>query len=143
MTIHPQSHLSLGQSLLYIAVVAMQGDPAVPVGRTGQESPGELALKLIRCIEPAFGLAQHVKRNGRLKLLLKQPLMRGGVLEFDKALVGLLELQRCLRQSALVVIDAPLDIAMGLQEVHVTVALGAHNGLVVNTQAVTDRFKLT
>jgi len=44
--------------------------------------------------------------------------MRRGVVELEKALMRLLELQWCTRQGKLVVIQAPLDVAMGLDQVH-------------------------
>jgi hypothetical protein len=46
-------------------------------------------------IEAAFGLAQDRPRDGWLKLLLQQPLMRGRVVELKEPPVGLLKRDRC------------------------------------------------
>src|SRR5437667_6628628 len=40
------------------------------------------------------------------------------------------------------VIQASLNIEMGLHQIHITFALGTDNGLMVNLQACTDRFEL-
>jgi len=63
---------------------------------------------------------------------VEQTLMGGGVVELEKVLVGLLELQRCACQRELVIIQAPLNIEMTLHEIHVAFALGTGNRLMVH-----------
>src|SRR5215471_19324486 len=79
--------------------------------------------------------------NRRSKLLFEQALMGGGVVKLQKVLMSLLELQRCLRQGKLIVIQAPLDIKMCLHEVLIAFALRADNRLMLNLQPFTDRLE--
>jgi hypothetical protein len=54
----------------------------------------KLPDQLVGRIEAAFGLAQDLQRDRGLKLLLQQPLMRGGVVCGHEGLVDLLEFHR-------------------------------------------------
>ena len=60
--------------------------------------------------------------------------MGGGVVEGEKPLMRLVKLTRGPGQGQRVVIQAALNIKMGLHQVHVALALGTDNGLVVNVQ---------
>ena len=67
--------------------------------------------------------------------------MRRAIVESDERLMGLCQLGRCVAERKLVVVQASLNVEMRLHQIHVTFALGADNGLVVNLQAPTDRFE--
>lgn len=70
----------------------MQCHAAIAIGGTRKQGTRELAFEFLGAVEAAFGLAQDVQGDGRFKLLLKQSQMRRRVVEFEKALVGLLKL---------------------------------------------------
>jgi len=42
LPVHPQEYLGLGEALLNIEVIAMQGHTAIPIGRAREEGMGEL-----------------------------------------------------------------------------------------------------
>ena len=90
----------------------------------------------------ALRLGKDRNRNGWVKPLVEEALMRRGVVEPDERLVGLFQLGRCVAQRKLVVVQASLNVEMRLHQIHVTLALGAENGLVVNFQTRTDHFEL-
>jgi hypothetical protein len=75
---------------------------------------GKLAAEFFGALEPPFGLPKHRQRDRRVKVVLPQALMGGGIVEFHKRLVCLLELYGRGRQGELVVIKPPLDVEMGL-----------------------------
>ena len=76
------------------------------------------------------------------ELLFEQALMRGGIVELDKVLVSPLEFPWRPRRGKLIVIQPSLDVKMGLHQIHIAFALRTDNGLVINLQACTDRFKI-
>jgi hypothetical protein len=110
----------------------MQGDAAIAIGGARPEGVGKLARQFVGGIEAAFGLPEDIEGNRRWPLLFEQALMRRGVVEFEKALRRLLELEGRACERKLVVIHAPLDVKVGLDQVHIALALGAHDGDVVN-----------
>jgi hypothetical protein len=114
LAVHPQQHLLLRQSLVYIEMTTMQSDAAIAIGDAWKEGASELALELLGRIQTPFGLPQHMQGNRRSKLLFEQALMGGGVVKLQKVLMNLLELQRCLRQGKLIVKQAPLDVKVCL-----------------------------
>src|SRR5712664_763485 len=122
-------------------MIPVQRDAAIAIGGAREEGASERALELLGGIQTPFGLSQHLQGDGGSKPLLEQALVGGGVVELQKVLMGLLELQQRLRQGKLIVIQAPLDVEMCLHQVHVALALGAHNRVVVNAQTRTDPFK--
>ena len=79
--------------------------------------------------------------DGGHKPFLKQALVGGGVVEREKPLMRLVKLAWGPGQGQLVVIQAALNITMSLHQVHVALALGTHNGLMVNAKPSTDAFK--
>jgi hypothetical protein len=89
------------EPLFHIEMVAMQGDTAIAIGGAGEKGPGERAFEFVGRIQSALGLASHLKRDGWLKLLVEQALMRRRVVELEKVLGGLFKLQRRSRQRKL------------------------------------------
>jgi hypothetical protein len=82
-----------------------------------------------------------VQGDGGRKAFLKQALVGSGVVEREKPLMRLVKLRWGPGQGQLVVIQASLNIKMSLHQVHVALALGTHNGLMVNAKPRTDTFK--
>ena len=106
-----------------------------------EEGVGKLLLELLRGNQPPLALSQDVQGDRGGKLLLEQALVGGGVVEDEKPLMRFFELLRGPGQGQLVVIQAPLNIKVRLHQVHIALALGTHNGVVVNAQPGTDAFK--
>src|SRR4029450_10502395 len=75
------------------------------------------------------------------KPLLEEALMSRSVVEREKPLMRLSKLTRGPGQGQLVVIQSALDVEMGFHQVHVALALGTDNGLVINIQPGTDALK--
>ena len=68
--------------------------------------------------------------------------MGGRVIELQKRLMRLLELHRRGAQRKLIIIQAPLHIEVRFHPMQIALPFGTLNGLVVNLQAGTHRFKL-
>jgi hypothetical protein len=142
MALEPEQHRGLGQPLLPLEMLPMQGDTAITLGRTGTEDGWKRACQVVGRLPPAFGLASPLQGEGWRKRLVEHALRRRGVGELADILVGLLELQRRARQGAWVSIHPPLNIAMALHEMQSAFALGTGHGVVVTAQAWTDRVDL-
>jgi hypothetical protein len=68
--------------------------------------------------------------------------MGGSVIRLDEGPVSLLELRRGAGEGELIVVEAPLNVKMGLHEVLIALAFGALDRLVLNLQPRTDRFEV-
>ena len=89
LSVHPEQHLRLGQTLFDIEVVALQGDTAITIRRPWEHGMGEPACQFVGAVWSAFRLCQDMDRTRGLTSLLQQPLMGGGVLRLDKGLMDL------------------------------------------------------
>jgi hypothetical protein len=120
----------------------MQGHAAIAVGHARKERSRKLLRQPIWAQDAALRFGKDRDRNGWVKPLVEEALMRRDVVEPDERLMGLFQLGRCVAQRKLVVVQASLNVEMRLHQIHVTFALGTDNGLMVNLQARTDRFEL-
>jgi len=109
--------------------------------RTGKEGRRKLTRPLLGCVEPAFGLPEHLAWHWRLTRLLQQPRRRRRVGEVHTRLGGRLALQGGGAQRALLVIEAPLHSQRGLQPMARACPWGTLPGLGLDRQAGADRFK--
>src|SRR6266487_5440865 len=64
------------------------------------------------------------------------------VIRLDERLMALLELRRRAGEGELIVVEAPLDVEMGLHEVLIALALSALNRLMLNLQSAADGLKV-
>jgi hypothetical protein len=112
----------------------MQGDTAVGIGRARKELVRKVAVQLLSAMEATLGLAQDLQWNRRVKPVVEESLMGGGVIGLHKVLMRLLERCGGASQGELVVIQSSLDIKMGLHEVLIALALSAFNRLMVDLQ---------
>src|SRR5882724_10140414 len=103
----------------------MQGDTAISIGCVREEVVREVAVQLLSAIEATFGLAQDLPWNRRVKPVVQESLMGGRVIEGHEGLVRLLERRRGCGQGELVIVEATLDVEMGLHEILIALALGA------------------
>src|SRR5262245_66330057 len=85
-------------------MVTMQGDTAIAIRGPRKERPRKLPVELFGTVRPPFGLSEYHQRNRGVKLVLEEALMGCGVVEVNKRLVGLLELQRRGRQRTLMIV---------------------------------------
>src|SRR5262245_5039413 len=69
----------------------LQGDTAIGISRTRKEVMREVTVQLLNGIDAPCRLAQDFQRDGRVKLVVEQSLMRGGVIRHDEGLVSLLK----------------------------------------------------
>src|SRR5438034_5876675 len=99
----------------------------------------ELALQLVRRTPAALRFAQYHERNRGRKVLFQQALMGGRVRSLDEDLVQLFPCGGAGGQRKLVVKYTALDIEGRLHQVHIALAVGTSNDLVVDIQAVTNR----
>src|SRR6266487_6643043 len=110
LAVHPQQHLLLRQPLVYREMITVQGDAAIAMGDAWKEGARALARALLGRRQTSCGLPQHMQGNRRSQRLFEQALLGRGVVKLPKVLMGLLELQRRLRQGKLIVRHAPLDM---------------------------------
>jgi hypothetical protein len=111
---HPEQYSRVGRALFQIKVVTVQGDTAVSVRGPQEQTLRERAGQLIWGVDAAFRLPEDLRRNRRPPPILQEPLMRRGVVRADKGLMGLLECDRGAGEGELIVVEAPLDVEVGL-----------------------------
>src|SRR4029450_13943081 len=104
LTIDPQQYLGLGQALLHIEVIAMQGHAAIPVRRAGKERMRKLADQLLLAVRTPLGFSQNRARNGWVKAVFEQSLVGSRIVRLDEGLMGLFQLDGALAQGKLVVV---------------------------------------
>jgi hypothetical protein len=111
---HPQQHLRLGETFLDIEVVAMQGDTSMAIRRPWEKGMREAAGELLRGIDAALGGPEDLEGNRGEALVVEEPLMRRRVIDVDEGLMTSLELQGGAGQRELIIVEAPLDVEVGL-----------------------------
>jgi hypothetical protein len=111
---HPEQHSRVGKARFQVKVVTVQGDTAVSVRGPREQALRERAGQLIWGVDAAFRLPQDLNRNRRPPPILQEPLMRRGVVGLDERLMALLELRRRAGEGELIVVEAPLDVKVGL-----------------------------
>ena len=88
LAVHPQQHLLLRQPLVYREMITVQGDAAIAMGDAWKEGARALARALLGRRQTSCGLPQHIQGNRGGEVLFEQPLVGGGVIELQKALMG-------------------------------------------------------
>jgi hypothetical protein len=91
-----------------------QGDTAVGMGRARKEIVRNVAVQLLSALDAPCGLAQDLQGNRRVKPVVESSLMGGGGVGGHEGVVRLLERRGGGGQGELVIIEAPLDVEMGV-----------------------------
>ena len=142
LIIDPQPYPGLRQPSFHIEVIAVQGDTAISIGRPWKQGVGKVQRQLVFAVHAPPGLPERLERDRRIEAIFKQTLMRRGVIEVEKRLVGLFEFRRRLGQGELIIVQPTLHVEMRFHPVEVTLALGADNRVMRDAQATADRLKL-
>src|SRR4029453_19668286 len=74
-------------------------------------------------IGSAFRTPQHVPRDGGEPLITEEPLMCGGIVGLDEGLMALLQICWGVGQGELTVVQPPLDIEVGFDQVLIALTL--------------------
>ena len=93
----------------------MPGDTARGIGRARQEvvcAVGRIAL--CNGVVATWGFAQDCQWDGRVQRVVKQSLMRGGVIRQDEGLVSRLACRGGGGEGALIIVHTPLKVEVGL-----------------------------
>jgi hypothetical protein len=109
----------------------------MPICGAREEGLREAAGEFVFGIEAAFRGAQYVHWNRGQPLITEEPLMRGRIVGLDEGLMTLVSRHRRPGERELVVVQPPLDVEVGFDQIVRALPCGTLDGLVRELQADT------